>query len=571
MFRFENPDYLWLLLVIPLLIAVRYLAFLKKRKQLRLFGEKQLVERLMIGVSRRRPFVKFLLQIIALSLLIIVLARPQLGAKISHEQRNGIEVVIALDISNSMLATDVTPSRLEKSKLLIANMVDNFSNDKIGLVVFAGDAFIQLPITSDYVSAKMFLQSIDPSQIATQGTDIAHALDLAMSSFTQQERIGRAIIVITDGEDHEGQAVEAAKAAHKKGINVYVLGVGDSAGAPVPTADGYLTDGNGQTVMTALNEDMCRQIAEAGKGAYIHVDNTSDAQKRLNAELDRLQKGETDATIYSQYDEQFQAFCILILLLLVIDVLLSERKNKLFQKLNPLKKRRQSAEKATATILLLFLFSVSMNAQTDRKYIRQGNRIYRSQASGDRSQEGGLKAETEYSKALAKNQANSQALYNLGCALMLQQKDSAAIEQFQKAAQRETNKFRRSKSFHNIGVICQKHQMYGEAIEAYKESLRDNPTDNETRYNLALCQRQQRQQNNNQQQQQGSDNDDNKDKQQQQQQQQKDNPSQQSPEQMSRDNAEQLLNAAMQQERETQQRMKKAMRQPQSRRLQKNW
>lgn len=340
MFRFEDPIYLWLLLIVPLSAVIRFGVWRQRKKKLQAFGDLELIKEMMMGVSAYRPTVKFWLLQTALALLILMLARPQMGSKISHEKRNGIETIIALDISNSMLCQDVAPTRLDKSKLLVENLVDKFTNDKIGLIVFAGDAFVQLPITSDYVSAKMFLQNIDPSLIATQGTDIAHAINLSISSFTQQENVGKAIIIITDGEDHEGGAIEAAAAAKKKGINVFILGVGTTAGAPIPDGNGgYMKDASGQTVMTALNEQMCREIAQAGSGTYIHVDNTNDAQEKLNNELTKLQKGETESVIYSEYDEQFQAFGILIVLLLIIEVCLLERKNPLFKNVKLFKRK----------------------------------------------------------------------------------------------------------------------------------------------------------------------------------------------------------------------------------------
>ncbi len=339
MFRFEDPIYLWLLLAVPMLMLVRIISFRVRRKRLRAFGDPALLRQLMPQVSRYRPTVKFWLVMAAYALLVVVLARPQMGSKISRDNRNGIETIIALDISNSMLAEDVVPSRLEKSKMLVENLVDKFTNDKIGLIVFAGDAFVQLPITSDYVSAKMFLQSANPSLISTQGTDIARAIDLACSSFSKQEKIGRAIILITDGEDHQGGALEAAKAAKKKGINVFILGVGGTSGAPIPLGKGeYMRDGAGQTVMSALNEQMCREVAQAGNGTYIHVDNTNDAQERLNAELSKLQKGETQSVVYSEYAEQFQAFAILVLALLIIEVCLLEAKNPAFRNIRLFKK-----------------------------------------------------------------------------------------------------------------------------------------------------------------------------------------------------------------------------------------
>lgn len=334
MFRFENPAFLYLLIIIPVFILIRLLGIRKRKRKLKKFGDIELVKQLMPDVSYSRRALKFWLMMAALALIIVMLARPQMGTKISQEKRSGIEVIISLDISNSMRAEDVVPSRLDKSKMLIENMVDNFTNDKVGLVVFAGDAFIQLPITSDYVSAKMFLQNVDPSLIATQGTDLAGAIDLSSKSFTQQDKVGRAILIITDGEDHEGGAIDAAKKARKNGIRVFVLGVGSPKGSPVPDGNGgYMKDNTGQEVMSALNEDMCKQIAEAGGGAYIHVDNTSLAQRQLNDELTRLQKGDLSSVIYSEYDEQFQAVGILVLLLLVIETLILERKNPLLGKI----------------------------------------------------------------------------------------------------------------------------------------------------------------------------------------------------------------------------------------------
>lgn len=341
MFRFESPAYLWLLWSIPVLAIIRFVCYKLRRKKLLRFGEMSLVNRLMPNVSKIRPSVKFWLSVAALALMIVMLARPQMGSKISHEERNGIETIIAMDISNSMLAEDVVPSRLQKSKMLVENLVDHFTNDKIGLVVFAGDAFVQLPITTDYVSAKMFLQDINPSLIQTQGTDIARAISLSMNSFTQQKGLGKAIILITDGEDHEGGALEAAKEAKKKGINVFILGVGISNGAPIPLGNGdYMRDNAGNTVMTALNEQMCRDVAKAGSGTYIHVDNTSDAQEKLNDELSRLQKGETDNVVYSEYNEQFQAFALLALILLIIEACTLEAQNSLLRKVRLFRKNK---------------------------------------------------------------------------------------------------------------------------------------------------------------------------------------------------------------------------------------
>jgi Ca-activated chloride channel family protein len=355
--------------------------------------------------------------------------------------------------------------------------------------------------------------------IETQGTDIAAAVNIATHSFTQEEGVGKAIIVITDGEDHEGGALEAAQEAKEKGMRVYVLGIGSTKGAPIPipgTGD-YMKDNTGETVMSALNEEMCKQVAEAGGGAYIHVENNSHAQEQLNTELDKLAKKEISSTIYSDYDEQFQAVGILVLLLLIAEICLLEIKNP------HLKKLHLFGRKKVVTILLL-LMALSVQAQSDRDYIRYGNKQYRAGKYAD--------AEVNYRKAMEKNARNPQAYYNLGNALLAQKKDSAAIEQYQAAAKIETNARRKAWTYHNIGVICQGHQMYGEAIEAYKEALRNNPYDDETRYNLEVCKHQQKKQQQNQQ-----------------------NQQQQQQNGMSQQNAEQVLKAMQDRERATQQRI----------------
>ena len=297
MFRFDNPIYLWLLLLIPLSVII-YLhsVRLHKRRMIR-FGDPTLVHQLSPMISRKREWVKFVLMEMGLLLLILIVARPQVGSKIaSNKEREGIETIIALDISNSMLAEDVAPSRLEKSKLLVENLMDKFSEDKIGLIVFAGDAFVQLPITSDYVSAKMFLDNINPSLIGTQGTDIGKALQLSMNSFTPNSKVGKAIILITDGEDNEGGAEDTAKQAYSKGIKVFILGIGSKEGA--------------------------------GHGVYVHVNNNSTADAVLTRELSKLQKGKINNVVYSDFDEQFQALALLAVILLIADVLLLERKRR---------------------------------------------------------------------------------------------------------------------------------------------------------------------------------------------------------------------------------------------------
>ena len=542
---------------------------IRQRRRLRRYGDPDLLKELMPDVSRWRPEVKFWLLTGALAMMIICLARPQYGTKIDTRKRKGIEAIIALDVSNSMMAEDVSPSRLDKSKMLISNLVSHMTDDKVGLIVYAGEAYTQLPITSDYVSAQMFLDNISPAMVGVQGTDIARAIDLASRSFTQQDGVGRAIFVITDGEDNEGGAVEAAAAALKKGMRVYVLGVGSPEGSPIPMpgSNRYITDNAGNTVVSKLNEEMCRQIASAGGGAYIYVDNSSSAQSALQKHVDKLAKKEMESTIYSEFDEHFRDFAWIALILLILEVVLLARKSPMFKNVRLFRPR-------TAVMLLFCLtMAMSASAKNDRDYIRSGNRLYRDSLFA--------KAQVDYQKALEINPRNAQAHFNLGNAFLMQGQPKEAMKSYEEAVKCNTSKVRKAQAYHNAGVILQSQKQFAEAIECYKNALRRNPNDDETRYNLALCQHQLK----NQKQDGGQDNkDDQKEKddqkqqqqqqeQQKQQQQKQDEQQQQQQEQpkMSKENAEQLLRAAMQEEKSTQDKVKKAQQKPQRKQLEKQW
>lgn len=333
MFRFADPNVLYLLIILPFVAIFYFYSNYRRTKRLRKYGDPELLSMLMPEASAHRPVFKFWVLWLALGLSIVMLARPQFGTRLEKVKRSGIETIIVLDISNSMLAEDVVPSRLEKAKSLISRLVSNFNDDKVGLIVFAGDAFTQLPITSDYISAKMFLESITPSLISSQGTNIGEAIRLAIKSFTPQEKVGRAIIVITDGENHEGGAVEAAKEAASKGMKVFVLGIGSPDGSPIPLegSNDYRKDNQGNVIVTRLNEQMCREVAQAGNGVYIRVDNSSSAQSLLQKEIDKLTKRDLESTVYSNYNEQFPALAWIIIVLLIIEVVVLDKKNPLFK------------------------------------------------------------------------------------------------------------------------------------------------------------------------------------------------------------------------------------------------
>ena len=336
MFRFANIEVLGLLPVVLVFIAAYWVYSIRKRKQLEAFGDPELMEQLMPNASRVRPTVKFAIVMVALTLLIIAAARPQFGQSERTEKRQGIEAIVALDISNSMLAEDVAPNRLDRAKQMLSKLMDNMVNDKVGLVVFAGDAFVQLPITCDYVSAKMFLNSIKPELIKTQGTAIGAALSTSIRCFGQKSDASRAIILITDGENHEDDAVAVAKRAKEEGIQVIVVGIGKPEGSPIPLpgTNNFIKDRQGNVVVSRLNEEMCREIAQAGGGMYVRCDNTNTATKAIQKELDKLSTQEIETQVYTDYNEQFQSFALIALLLLVIDFFIFNRKNKAITRLD---------------------------------------------------------------------------------------------------------------------------------------------------------------------------------------------------------------------------------------------
>ena len=342
MFRFANIEMLWWLLTIPVFVVVYIIATRRKRRQLIEFGDPELMAQLMPDASKSRPIVKFSLIMVALTLLIIATARPQYGQQEKTVKRQGIEVMVALDISNSMLAEDVVPNRLDRAKQMLSKMIDNMVDDKVGLVVFAGEAFTQLPITCDYVSAKMFLNTISPNLIPTQGTAIGAALQTAITSFgAQDSEVGRAIILITDGENHEDDAVAAAKKAQELGIQVFVVGIGKPEGSPIPKpgTNDYFKDRAGQVVVSRLNEEMCQEIAAAGKGVYVRCDNTNAAMRAVQQELDRIATSEIETTVYADYNEQYQSFVLIALLLLVIDFFIMMRQNHRLSRMDLFKER----------------------------------------------------------------------------------------------------------------------------------------------------------------------------------------------------------------------------------------
>lgn len=337
MFRFANPEYLWGLWLIPLLTAFYIGSRILRTRALKKYGNPETIGFLMPLVSKTRPTLKFILLMLALACFIFGAARPQFGSKLKNMKRQGVEIIIALDVSNSMLAEDIKPNRLERAKRAIDRLISKLNDDKIGLIVFAGEAYTQLPITSDYNSAQLFLSSINTEIVPTQGTAIGAAINLALRSFTPNPESSKAIIVITDGENHEDDAVGAAQTAAQQGVVVHTIGMGLPQGAPIPISRGgqidYRRDREGNIVITKLDEVTLERVATAANGVYIRANTANVGLDDLLDEINKMQKTEMESRTYAEYEDQFQYFFIAGLILLLIEFLIMERKNRYLRRI----------------------------------------------------------------------------------------------------------------------------------------------------------------------------------------------------------------------------------------------
>ncbi len=338
-FRFENPDFLYALLAIPVLLIIWLVLIKIQKKSWEKFGNIELINKLMPELSYKRKNWRFIIFLIALLNLIIALSNPQIGSKLEKVKRKGIDMIIAVDISNSMLAEDIKPNRLIRSKRAISKLVDNLQGDRIGIIVFAGSAYTQLPITTDYSAAKMFLSTVSTDYISTQGTSIAAAIDMGRTTFENEAKNNKnternkAIIVITDGEDHEEGAIEQAKEAAKEGIKIYTIGMGTLKGAPIPNFRngrriGYKKDKEGHTVISRFNETLLQDIADNGDGIYVRANNSKSGLKLILDEINMLNKTEIETQTFKDYESRFQIFAAISILLLILESLISDRKSK---------------------------------------------------------------------------------------------------------------------------------------------------------------------------------------------------------------------------------------------------
>jgi Ca-activated chloride channel homolog len=339
MHQLENKYYLLGLGLIPVFLIIYLLVRRWRKRALKTYGDLSVISQLFPDVSTAKRNAKFILFSLAFAFLVIGIVNPQIGTKLEEVKRKGADIMICLDVSNSMRAEDLTPNRLERSKQAISKLVDKLKGDRIGIVVFGGEAYIQLPITSDYSAAKLFMESINTNMIPTQGTDIGKAIDMAVESFGKDEGKNKAIVIITDGENHEESAVRAAKEAEEKNITIHTIGMGSENGAPIPVykgnvQEGFKKDKEGNTVITKLNDQALKEIAAAGNGIYVRATNSDAGLNNVLDEIDKLEKKQFESKMYSDYEDRFQWFVAIAFVLFLIESLISERKSKLYKRLN---------------------------------------------------------------------------------------------------------------------------------------------------------------------------------------------------------------------------------------------
>ena len=581
MIYLAQPLYLLLILLIPLMFIAYWLMRRWRKRRIARFGDPDLVSSLAPLVPRRKGWLKLTLLSLALLFFAIGMARPQLGAILKEKQVKGAEIMVVLDVSNSMLAEDYSPNRLERAKLAISKLVDELQGDRIGLIIFAGESFVQLPVTSDYVSAKIFLNSITTESVPVQGTAMGDAIRTAIKSFTSESENSRAIILITDGENHEDDPVSAAKDAVDMGARVFCIGVGSPEGKPIPVDGELLKDKDGNIVVTRLDEATLKEVASAGKGLYVRAGNTEFGLNPVIDEIRSLDEKDFQSVVFEEYDEQYMYFFAIALIFMLIEFMISDTRNR---------RSLFGRGKGMVAVLILMLASpVMLQAQSDRSEVRAGNREFK---KGEFRE-----AELDYKRALEEDSTSVTAKYNLGNALYKTESYSEA-ELYLKGlgdSLKSVSASKASDCFHNSGNLALKQKKYQEAVDAYKESLRLEPDNFETKSNLAYAQKmlkeqqqqqqqqqQQNQQDNqnqqdqNQQQNQNQDQQDNRDQDNQQDQNrnqdQQDNQNQQNQPQITPQAAQQMLQAIEDKEKQTQDKVKKVKAQQQkSKEKEKNW
>ena len=336
MFRFGNPIFLYLFFLLPVITLIFMMLRIRRAKKLKLIGDSDLVSQLLLQNSNYKPYIKFAFALLIISSLILALANPQIGSKLEKVKRSGIEIMFALDVSNSMLAQDLQPSRMERATQLLNKFVDELVSDKVGLVVFAGDAFLQMPLSTDYSAAKLMISTSGTDLIGTQGTAVGKALDIARASFSEDKKVKKVIVVVSDGENHEDDAIASANECEKHNIRVYTIGMGTPEGAPIPInkSNKYLKDASGNVVITKMSPEVLASIAEAGDGKYVYGGSRYSEIDTVIKEISKIEKKDFEDMIYTDYDDKFEIFLWIALVLILLDFLILEKKSPILSKFN---------------------------------------------------------------------------------------------------------------------------------------------------------------------------------------------------------------------------------------------
>ncbi|MEP7256674.1 MAG: VWA domain-containing protein [Ferruginibacter sp.] len=549
MFRFQHIEYLFALAAIPVVVLLYFFVLRWKKKTIKKIGDERLVKEMIKNYSPLKFAVKFVLILAAFALGAFALANLRSPNGAEKVNRNGIDIMIALDVSKSMLAQDVKPNRLERAKQALGKLIDNLDNDRIGIVVFAGRAYLQMPLTGDHGAAKMYLSSASTEVVPTQGTVISDALKMCYSAFNSKEKKYKTVILISDGEDHDEGALKIAEQMAQDGVIINTVGIGSPQGSNIidELTGEIKKDNNGNTVITKLNEEELKKIAEKGNGTYQLFNNTDDLVTKLQAQLGNMDQRTITEDSLVNYKNYFPYFLAAALILLVIEILVSERKKAVSEKLNVSK-----SKKGFASVLLITccLLSFSTNAQNEKVLIKKGNEAYEKKEYDN--------AITNYQKAAEKSPANSTAQYNLGNALYKNKKTDEAIKAYENALSNTNSKDDKSKTFYNKGVVLQNNKKLPECIDAYKNALKLNPQDDDARQNLqkALQQQKQEQQKENKEQKKPKEDKKKKDQQKPKEEEKNEQPKPQ-PSKLTKQDAEEKLKALLQQEKNLQDRLRK--------------
>jgi tetratricopeptide (TPR) repeat protein len=527
---FEHTWFLWLLLAVPLAIVVYFYALQQKKKVSKTLGDAHLVQQLTSTYSKKKYFLKFLFAAIALLLITLAVANPQIFKKGSNSSKNGIDVVFALDVSKSMLAQDLKPNRLERAKQLVNRLIDKLENDRIAIVIFAGRAYLQMPLTTDHNAAKMYISSATPQSVPTQGTAIAEALKVSNACFNPSDKKYKSIILLTDGENHEESADDVAEnLAKDNGVVINTVAFGLPEGAPIiDELNGQpKIDKEGNTIITKVDEVGLQNLAKLGNGIFASFTNTDDISRQLTNHLATLDKRTVADKSSGDFSSLFLYLLIPALLLLLLDIFLSETKQK--QRLKPI----------ISVAIGLFLHG-SILAQSHQKAIKEGNQAYKRNEFNQ--------AKTQYGNALQQKKDDPTAWFNLGNAIYKTKQVDSALFAFDAAAANANNAGLKSNALYNKGVALQNNKKLPECIEAYKDALKLNSQNTDARHNLQLALKQQQQQNQKQNQK------DKKDKKQKDENEDKPKPQKSN---ISRKEAEQQLQALHQKEKQLQDKMHK--------------